>query len=228
MPARLAPLAILLLGATMAGCTSFATVRSAQVQPGSSLTLQGSVSSPPGDEAAWFWTLDCASDCDHSVASVEAGYAYGWTGENPYTLGVGVNGLLFPYVEGYAQLNGDSARAWGVGARLGIPAAGWSNHQVYGRYDLVLANGTRVLVNPGVFLHVGNSPNGENPGHFLALAQGVGLEHRGERTTLVPAITLVAGRGRRSRDGDPVDFTTVFAAASLGITFHRRRPPPPP
>lgn len=223
MHARARALVLAVLAATAAGCTSFATVRSARVQPGPSLTLQGSVSSPPGDGAGWFWTLDCESGCDHAIGGVDALYTYGGTGETPYAAGVGVNGL-FPYVEGYAQMGGDSARAWGVGARLGIPVIGWSSHQVYGRYDFRLADGRRVLWNPGVFLHVGNSPNGNNPGHFLALVQGVGLELRGARSTLVPALTLVAGRGERENSVEqPGPFTTVFGAASVSVTFHRRR-----
>jgi hypothetical protein len=220
-------LAVLVLGAAGAGCTSFATVRSAQVQPGGSLTLQGSLSSPPGDEAAWFWSLSCADDCDHPIASVDAAYAYGWAGDQPFTLGAGVNGF-FPYVEGYAQLSGDSARAFGVGGRLGIPATGWSNHQLYGRLDLPLAGGRRVLWNPGVFLHAGRSPNGLSRGHFVAMVQAVGLEHRGPRRTIVPALALVVGRGRRDRDReDEGSFTTVFGAATVSVTFHRRRTAPP-
>jgi hypothetical protein len=228
MHARFASLAVLALGLAAAGCTSFATVRSARVHPGASVTLQGSLSSPPGDEAGWFWSLDCSVDCSHSVVALDASWTYGWAGEKPYSLGLGVNGFLFPYVEGYAQLNGDTAHAFGVGARIGLPLIGWSNHQVYARYDLPLASGTRVLINPGLFLHAGNSPNGQNPGHFLAFVQGVGVEHRGERRTVVPAVALIVGRGERDSYGQgDGPFTTVFGTASLSVTFHRRRPAPP-
>lgn len=224
MHASIQALAVLLLAAAGAGCTSFATVRSAQVHPGTSLTVQGSVSSPPGDGAAWFWTLDCSENCDHAIGSVDAALTVGRASEHPFAVGVGVNGILFPYVEGYTQLNRDTARAFGVGARVGIPVIGWSSHQLYGRYDILLENGRRVLWNPGMFLHAGQSPNGENRGHFLAMVQAVGLEYRGERRTVVPAVALVVGRGDRERYGDDEGpFTTVFGAASMSVTFHRRR-----
>lgn len=185
MLARFRALAVLVFGAAGAGCTSFATVRSAQVQPGGSFTVQGSLTTAPGDETGWFWSLDCAEDCSHPIASVDALYTYGSAGERPYSLGAGVNGL-YPYVEGYKQLNADSARAYGVGARVGIPAIGWTNHQLYGRYDIGLGDGQRLLWNPGVFLHAGSSPNGQSRGHFLAMVQAVGMEHRGARRTVVP------------------------------------------
>jgi hypothetical protein len=105
---------------------------------------------------------------------------------------------------------------------VGIPAFGWSNHQLYARYDARLPDGRRVLLNPGVFLHVGNSPNGRDPGHFVGLVQAVGLERRGERTT-IPALALVIGRGEREsygvREGP---FTTAFGMLSISVTL----PPP--
>lgn len=221
MPTRLAFLTVLLLATT--GCASFATVRPARVQPGGSLTVQGSLTTPPGEDAGWFWSLECEAGCNHPVAAVDAAYTFGWTGATPVALGLGVNGGVFPYVEGYVQMNGDSLRAFGVGARAGIPVFGWSNHQLYARYDLPLANGTRLLLNSGVFLHTGNSPNGENPGHFVALVPAVGVEHRGRRRTTIPALALVLGRGERDSYGQQVGpFTTVFAAASVSITYHRR------
>ena len=228
MLARFASLTVLAFGLAATGCTSFATVRSARVHPGSSATFQASATSPTGDGVGWFYGLDCSSACSRSVAALDAGFTYGWAGEHPSTLGFGVNGILFPYVEGYTQLSGDSARAFGVGARLGVgqPVLGWGNHQVYARYDIPLAGGTRVLWNPGLYLHAGNSPNGDNPGHFLALVQGVGVEHRRERSTIVPAVALVVGRGDRQSAADEEEgpFTAVFGAASVSITFHRPRP----
>lgn len=228
MHARVVSLAVLALGLAAAGCTSFATVRSAEVHPGRSVTVQTSITSPTGDGVGWFYGLDCSSACSHSVAALDAAFTYGWAGEKPYTLGFGVNGILFPYVETYTQLSGDSARAFGVGARLGLPVIGWGSHQVYARYDIPLAGGTRVLWNPGLFLHAGNSPNGGNPGHFLAMVQGVGVEHRGERSTIVPAVALILGRGQRESAAaeDDGPFTAVFGAASVSITFHGPRSTP--
>jgi hypothetical protein len=225
MHTRLAPiLTMLVLAAAAAGCTSFATVRSARVLPGSSVTVQGSITTPPGDDVAWFYSLDCTAACDHAIVSPDVSWTYGTVDAHPYSLGVGVNGFLFPYVDVYTQLNADSARAFGVGARLGVPLLGWSHHQVYGRLDIPMANGRRLLWNPGLFAHFGNSPNGENPGHFFALVNGVGLEQAGERATWVPAVAVVVARGQRESYGlTEGPFTTVFGAASLSVTFHRRR-----
>lgn len=214
----------LILGLACAGCTSFATVRSAEVRPGPSLTVQASTTTPPGDDAAWFWSFDCAFECDHPISSFDVALAFGRTGERPYTLGAGVNGLINPYLEGYLQLSQTPDRPYGIGARLGVPLAGWANHQIYGRYDVPFGDGQRLLLNPGLFFHAGNSPNGENPGRFLALVQGLGLELGGETASVVPALAVGFGVGKRESYGREIGpFTSVFGAASLNITFQRRR-----
>lgn len=224
MPIRLTALLALALAA--GGCTSFATVRSAEVVAGPSVMLQGSITSPPGDDAAWFWSYDCASSCDHAISTLDASFTYGWVDERPYSLGVGISGLIFPYIEGYWQLNGDSTRAYGLGGRLGVPVIGWSSHQLYFRYDIPFSGDRRLLLSPALFFHAGASPNGENSGYFAAFVQSVGLEHRAERATVVQSVALVAGRGDRDTFGDGGPFTTVFGTASMSVTFHRRRPRP--
>jgi hypothetical protein len=223
---RLLSLVLFLVCGTAASCTSFATVRSAEVHPGPSLTAQASISTPPGDGPAWFWTYACASGCDRAIGGFDAALAFGRTEGTPFTIGAGASGLLYPYVEGYVQL-GRGERPYGVGARLGVPVIGWVEHQVYGRYDVRLGNGRRLLLNPGLFYHGGNTPNGENPGHFVALVQGVGLLLEGERASVVPAFSIVAGRGERESFGreDDGPFTSIFAAASVNISLHRRRAP---
>jgi len=218
------PFSALLL-VVAAGCTSFATVRSAEVHPGPSLTLQASISTPPGDGPAWFWSYDCASACDHVIGGVDVAFAFGQTERTPFTWGAGVNGLVHPYVEGYVQA-GRGERPYGVGARLGVPLTGWAEHQLYGRYDVPLGNGQRLLLNPGLFYHGGHSPNGENPGHFVAVIQGVGLLLEGERTSVVPTLSIVAGRGNRESYGQEIGpFTSIFATASVNVSWHRRRVP---
>jgi hypothetical protein len=220
---RLLSLLLFLVCGTASACTSFATVRSAEVHPGPSLTLQGSISTPPGDEPAWFWSFECASECNRVIGGFDAAVAFGRTERTPFTVGGGVSGLLYPYVEGYVQI-GRGANPYGVGTRLGLPVTGWTEHQLYGRYDVRLGNGQRLLLNPALFYHAGNTPNGDNPGHFVALVQGVGLLLEGERTSVVPALSVVAGRGEREGDGREISpFTSVFAAASISITWHRRR-----
>ena len=208
----------------LAGCTSFATVRSAEVRSGPSASLQASARTPPGDEAAWFWSLDCAERCNRPVPGADAGATVGWrpgAGRRAVALGVGLNGL-YPYVDGYVQL-GDGGRPFGLGARVGLPLTSWREHQLYGRYDVTLGPSRRLLLNPALFLHEGRSPNGENAGSFLAFVQGIGVEHRGEAMSLTPALAIGVGRARRDGDvGRRERAMSMFAAASLGVTVHRR------
>jgi hypothetical protein len=209
------------------GCTSFATVRSAEVHPGTSAALHASASTRPGSVAGWFWADDCEQACDRAVAGGDAGITHGWPrggGAGAVALGVGVSGV-HPYVDGYVQL-GAGRRPFGVGARVGPPLTGWREHQLYARYDVPLGGRARLLLNPAFFVHEGRSPNGENPGTFLALVQGVGLLLEGERVSWTPAVALVAGRARRTSYGERYGpERSVFGAASLGVTVHQRRPP---
>jgi hypothetical protein len=206
-------------------CTSFATLRSAEVQPGPSVALHASLSTPPGDAAGWFWSFDCAQACDHPVVGGDLGFTYGLArdgGERPVALGVGTSGT-FPYLDAYVQL-GAGRRPFGMGARFGLPATSWREHQLYARYDVGLGDKTRLLLNPALFLHEGRAPNGESPGSFVGFVQGVGLLFEGERMSLTPSLALVAGRAQRNSYGQahgPVG--SIFGTASLGVTFHRRR-----
>src|SRR6185369_6138080 len=143
----------------LGGCATFATVRSAEPYAGSSVALQASGSTPPGDLASWFWSFDCAERCNHSIVAGDLGYTYGWrpeSGPRAVALGAGISGAS-PYVDGYVQLGG-GPRPFGLGARLGVPGWSWRDHQLYARYDIPIAGETRVLLNPGVFLHEGQSP----------------------------------------------------------------------
>lgn len=213
------------LPSVLTGCTTFATVRSAEPYLGPSVALQAAGSTPPGDLASWFWSFDCAEACNHPIVGGDLGVTYGWRlndGPRAVTLGAGVNGVS-PYVEGYAQLAA-GPRPFGVGARLGLPAWSWRDHQIYARYDIPVGGESRVLLNPGVVIHEGRSPNGENTGSFLGVVQGVGLQIEGEYVSWTPAVAVVAGQSRRNRYGrrdGPV--SSVFATASMGMTLHRRR-----
>lgn len=216
---------VTLLSTALVGCTSFGTVRSAEVVPGPSIMLQASASAPPGDEAAWFWSGDCASECNHSIVSADLGITFGHRPETgkAFSLGAGVSGILYPYVDGYVEL-GNRDHPYGLGARVGIPVTGWSEHQLYGRYDIKLDRGGRILVNPALFLHTGNSPNGENPGYFLGWVQGVGYLIQGEGVSLIPAVSLVVGGGRRQSYSEPSEsFRAVFGTVSLSIVLHGNR-----
>jgi hypothetical protein len=97
-------------------------------------------------------------------------------------------------------------------------------HQLYGRYDVPLGRSARLLLNPALLVQHGRAPNGENPGSFIALVQGVGLLIEEERVSFTPAVALVAGRADRNSYGRQYGSTAaVFGTASLGITVHRRR-----
>lgn len=219
--------AALLLSLTLPGCASFGTVRSAEVRPGTSITLQGTVTSPPGDDAGWFWSYDCASRCNHPIPAADIGITFaGATPEEtrrPFEFGVGVSGIVYPYLDSYVQL-GQGERPYGLGARVGIPVSGWSQHQIYGRYDFKRNDGRRFLLNPALFLHTGNSPNGENPGHVLAFVQGIGFPFEGERVSFTPALSFVVGRSERRMGHLPKESSmTLFGVLSLGLTIHGKR-----
>jgi hypothetical protein len=208
-----------------AGCTSFSTVRSAEVRPGPGATLQASVASPPGDDAAWFWSFDCAARCDRSIPATDVVVDYGRRPPKgpAYTVGVGVAGV-HPYAEAYLQLGSSRRLPFGVGGRVGLPVGSWTEHQLYGRLDLPLTARQRLLLNPGIFYHTGNSPNGANPGSFFGLVQGIGVELDAGGVSLRPAAAVVWGRAERRSHGQQYGPTTkVFGTASLGVSVHRPR-----
>ena len=78
-------------------CTSFATVRSAEVQPGPSLALQASVTTLPGDDAGWFWSYDCEAECNDPIVGGDAGFTYGWAGAKSFALSAGASGSHPPH-----------------------------------------------------------------------------------------------------------------------------------
>jgi hypothetical protein len=199
------------------GCTAFSTVRSAQVHPGSSVTVQASVASRPGDDAAWFWSWDCAESCDHRIPSADIVYAYGRVSHvvRPYTIGGGINGTS-PYVEGYAQLTDSTRLPFGVGGRLGIPLGVVREHQVYARADFRVGEHARLLWNPGVFYHSNKPSNGNSVGSFLGLVQGFGLE----LGSVTPSIAIVWGKAERRTGGISRGPTQkVFVTAALSATL---------
>jgi len=201
------------------GCTSFATVRSAEVSPGAAFTVQASVASPPGDEAAWFWAYDCADNCNHLIVGGDLVYAYGLATKSrlPFAVGLGVNGLL-PYVEGYAQLNASRTRPFGVGVRAGIPVWSWSEHQIYGRLDVPLGAESRFLWNPAVLYHGGKAPNGNSPGSFVGIVQGFGIQFGTGSRVVTPSVALVWGRAQhRTGFFQSGPASRVFATAGISV-----------
>ena len=215
-----APRALLPLLAS--ACTTFGSVRSASVSPGVSFDVAASVSTPPGDAAAWFWSWDCVDVCDHPVVGGDVGATYGWRPESglSHAVSAGWNGE-YPYVDGYLQLS-SGERPFGIGVRGGLPVTSWREHQLYARYDVPLGARARLLVDPAILLHEGASPNGEVRGHFLGLVQGLGVQVEGERLSWTPAVSIVAGRAQREGYGTrrgPV--WRLFGTASFGVNLHR-------
>ena len=201
-----------------AGCTAFGPVRSAETRSGWSWMGRGTVAAPQGDDAAWFWTWDCASQCDRTMPGYEVEAWYGEAGneqDRGYEIGGGVAGLAYPFVQGFVQLEGGD-RPFGIGARFGIPFH-WHEHQVFLRYDVPLKDGKRILIDPALFLHAGNSPNGENPGIFLGVVPAVGLEIPLGSNVVIPSIALVGGWVRRDNYGVKTSSFTLFPTLSVGI-----------
>ena len=206
--------------AAFSGCTSFATPRSAAVNPGLHLLTQASLGTPPGDGAAWFWALDCAVNCDRVLPAFELNLTYGSASVDGggRSLGVGLNGDQ-PYVEGYQQFGDGDHNPWGIGGRLGLALGGWHEHRVFLRFDRTLGSRSRLLLNPGLFLHTGKSPNGLQRGTFVAVSQSVGFEQRPSASssfTWAPSVTLVLGRGSRTNFDT---FGSGFLVASVTVTF---------
>jgi hypothetical protein len=224
---RLHRLAVASIGAVLAAsCATFSNVRSAQVRTGATATVQASFAGAPGNAAGWFWNGDCVQRCSQPIAGADFVFAYGSRPAegSPHTLGFGISGL-WPYFEGYWQLGKSETHPFGVGARLGLPLGGWSEHQIYGRTDLVIDKNTRLLWNPGVFLHTGQS-GGIDPtsGTFVGLVQGIGLERDIGRITLVPSAALVIGHAQRKSLGQMAGpETRAFGTVALSITFGAKR-----
>lgn len=211
---------VLCLCSSISACTSFSSVRSAEVHAGASARVQAALASPPGEGAAWFYNLDCPG-CTTIPPAVELGIEYGVLPDSghAYSFGASLNGV-YPQLDGYVVLRRSERSATGIGARVGVPISTWNAHQLYGRYDRVFGAGTRLLYNPVVGLHLGTSPNGQNSGHLLTLVQGIGLQLESRHVTFVPSFALVLATGGRTSYGEPTSFTTAFGTVSASLSFH--------
>jgi len=219
---RLGLIAAVLSIPAIGACTTFGSVRSAEVTPGVTVDVSAAASMPPGDEAAWFWSFDCAVRCDDPIVATDVTVTWGSgasDGPARYELGGGLSGT-YPYLHGYAQL-GRGRHPWGLGAQVGVPLGPgtWREDLVFGRFDLVLDDDRRLLFSPSLFRHGGNSPNGQNPGSFFAFAQGVGYEFRSGSAWVTPYVTGVVGRVDRESYGRVTEGSTVFAVVGLSYAF---------
>jgi hypothetical protein len=221
----LLPAAVALVAA--ASCTTFTSVRSAEVRPGPSFHAQASVASPVGDEAGWFYSYDCSSACNTAVAGADVDFAtaFSTAGGRGSTIGIGTSGF-YPSIEFYTELDSSRRHPFGLGGRLGLPLlGGWSEHRVYARVDVANREGTRrFLWNPGVVLTTGSSPNGQERGSVMGLSNGFGLQLGDGPVAFVPSFSVVAARGGHSSYSHPATPEwSAFATAGLGVTFRRSR-----
>lgn len=207
-------------------CTTFSSVRSAAPPPGLGVHVQAAIASRPGDEAAWFWSFDCANQCDRTVSGAEVITTYGLRGPDASaaraTIGIGLTGFS-PTVEAYWRIGGAAARPYGVGARVAIFDR-WVTYNVFGRADFAVRRDTRLLWNPGIVLHTGTSPNRSNDGTFLGLVQAVGFEGGEGPWRVRPSVSFVLGRAEHTSDGRRSGpATRGFATASIGVGYERGR-----
>ncbi|MGH7677578.1 MAG: hypothetical protein ACRENU_03855 [Gemmatimonadaceae bacterium] len=223
--------AVALCTTALGACTSFSSVRNANVAQGPSLFAQANVSSPPGKQATWFFTLCETVNCNHPIPGGDVNLSFGSVGNRapPFAVGLAINGVfpfagMFPYLEVYVQLR-RSPSASGLGVRIGIPMENWSQHQLYMRFNKRMNDSSTFLWNPGLVLHTGRSPNGENPGTFLGLVSGFGYEFYEKGVALTPSVSIVVSHAQHetfSESHGPE--VSVFAVGGLSLTF-RRRPP---
>jgi hypothetical protein len=219
---RMSPL--LILGGPMlfTGCSTFVHVRSAEVSPGRTVDAVLTYAPPPGDAAAWFWSFECASDCDRAIPGAAAGVRYGFVpsdGGPAFEVGGGVSGLI-PYAEGYAQIL-RGRHPLGLGVRLGLLG---SRHEevLYARYDLVISRDVRILLNPALYWTATGGSRGTR-GSFAALAPGVGLtlgDDQGFSTIL--SLAYIHARSSRYPDLDYGGLsrpTSSFYVAGVTLSF---------
>lgn len=182
------------------GCSTVGAVRSAEVRPGPSLELSLVAGAFQGDAETPFQRGGCDGACDDGIVGADLGIAFGFAPESgaAFSLGGGVSAAALPYVDGYVQL-GRGDRPYGVGARVGFPVDGWSQHHLYGRYDHKLESGRRLLFNPTLLYVTGASPNGQVTGNFWALSQGFGYFTEGGWASTVQSISLGVAGGNFER-----------------------------
>lgn len=195
----------------LASCTTFASVRPAQVLPGRSVVIQAAASAPPGELPGWIWSFDCADGCNRSVPGLEIGYAHGVSDStHAWYVEGGIALPVTPYIEAYRQV-GDRSRPRGIGARVGVPTAGWGEYRVFYRTD----PRPHLTANSHLVVASGRSPNRENSATFMALIQSVGLMRKGTTSGFIPAFSFGITRTTRNRYGEQETAAGLLAVLSL-------------
>lgn len=172
---RTIPLVVLLVQ-SLAGCTPFGGVRSAQARPGVHFNGLVSIASSPGDVAGRLLgnDIDCTIGCRGSILGTELGLAYGLrtTTAHPLEPGVGATGNFIPFADGFVPL-GHGSHPYGIGARVGATGDGSTYRSLSGRHDAPLRNGQRLLWNPALTQYVASSTSAV--ARALALSNTLGL-----------------------------------------------------
>ncbi len=117
-----------------------------------------------------------------------------------HTLGVGLQLVardVTPYAEAYAQMR-SGPRAWGVGARVGIPTqAGWAAHAITVRADRPRAGKPTLTMNSSVLLQHGVRRRSDQlDGHWVGFSNALGLTSVGKRRVSALALHVTVGRAR--------------------------------
>lgn len=219
----LTTLAVSVAAAVAGACTSFADVRSAEVSPGLGFSTGVTLATPPGDDAAWFWALDCDAACNQWLLSPAASLTVGVgsaDGAPAYEIGLGTSGI-YPHVEGYVQIR-QGSRPLGVGVKVGVSRWAWYQDAVFLRYDVPLRDGYRLLFVPTLLRHAGS--NDTTRGSFTALAAGFGLDRRTGGASWTLSVVPVVGATRRKSQGlapapTSVESQTGFVAVSLRLAL---------
>jgi hypothetical protein len=206
------------------GCATFANVRSADVDRGSSVQLEASASGHPGAVAGWFWSLDCSNLCPTAAPpGLDLNYTYGWrAGDSgpPVSLGAGV-ASLDPYAEGFVQLSESKRRPFGIGARVG-GGRGYAQQHLYGRMDFPLSPEVRVLWNPGFFHLTEATRDGFSTAAFDAMTQGVALQFGDGGYVVTPSVAAVWGTATHRSAGSKLGpETKLFWTVGVGFGFRR-------
>jgi|GEM_PF-2870148 hypothetical protein len=118
---------------------------------------------------------DCPLCYSKSIPITEIGFRYGF---KPFSIGLILSGSV-PQVDLYWQLHEGEKADFGIGCSLGLPK-GWSSHQIYLLFDRRITGHLKLLVNPGLFYHTGQSPNKANKGSLLFFFTRDRLVDRGQ------------------------------------------------
>lgn len=195
----------------LASCTTFVSVRPAQVSHGSSLLLQASATAPPGELAGWMWSFDCAEGCNHGIPGLEIGYGRGISDSTRAWYVEGGAALpVTPYLEVYRQV-GDRSRPRGFGVRVGAPVAGWGEYRAFYRTD----PRPNLTANTHLVVASGHSPNGESSATFIALIQSFGRMSNGATSGFIPSFSFGVTHTLRNRYGEQESALGLLALVSV-------------